>query len=78
VKKEPSVKKKLTYKEQKELDQLTSEIENLEKEKKLLEVEISSGTLKSEELISKSNRFGALLKLIDDKTMRWMELSESV
>jgi ATP-binding cassette subfamily F protein uup len=73
---ESPVKKKLTYKEKKELEELTSAIEELEKEKSLLESSLYSGTLNAEELVAKSNRIGELLRLIDRKTDRWMELSE--
>jgi ATP-binding cassette subfamily F protein uup len=73
---ESPVKKKLTYKEKKELEELTSAIEELEKEKSLLESSLYSGTLKAEELVVKSNRIGELIRLIDRKTDRWMELSE--
>jgi ATP-binding cassette subfamily F protein uup len=73
---ESPIKKKLTYKEKKELEELTSAIEELEKEKSLLESSLYSGTLKAEELVVKSNRIGELIRLIDRKTDRWMELSE--
>ena len=73
---ESPVKKKLTYKEKKELEELTSAIEELEKEKSLLESSLYSGTLNAEELVAKSNRIGELIRLIDRKTDRWMELSE--
>jgi ABC transport system ATP-binding/permease protein len=73
---EPSAKKKLSFKERKELEQLTTEIPLLEMEKSVLESSLSSGTLKSEELISKSNRIGELISLIDKKTDRWLDLSE--
>ncbi len=68
--------KKMTYKEQREFEQLTTEIEELESEKKSIEIELSSGNLNNDELIKKSNRHGELISLIDEKTDRWMELSE--
>jgi len=76
--KEPAdaARKKLSYIEKKEFEQLGSEIGLFEKEKTALEVALSSGTLKSEELVSVSNRIGALIVLIDQKTDRWLELSE--
>jgi ATP-binding cassette subfamily F protein uup len=70
------VNKKLSFKEKKEFEQLTVEIDLLEKEKSALESSLYSGTLKAEELVSKSNRIGELITLIDRKTDRWMELSE--
>lgn len=69
-------KKKLTYKEQKEFEALEAEIAALEIEKQALETELSSGKLNNDELIEKSNRVGEVLAIIDDKTMRWLELSE--
>jgi ATP-binding cassette subfamily F protein uup len=73
---ESSTKKKLSFKEKKEFEQITAEIESLEQEKTALEASLSSGTLKAEELVMKSNRIGELLILIDQKTDRWLELSE--
>ncbi|MBR9998736.1 MAG: ABC-F family ATP-binding cassette domain-containing protein [Cyclobacteriaceae bacterium] len=69
-------KRKLSFREKKELEQLTIEIEELEKEKSLLETEISSGTINHEELLDKSNRLGELIAEIDQKSDRWLELSE--
>ncbi len=76
--KEPDnpARKKLSYKEKKEFEQLTTEIENLEKEKSTIESLLNSGKLKPEELIHKSNRIGEIISLIDQKTDRWLELSE--
>ena len=48
----------------------------LEEEKSCLETEMSSGVLSTDELIEKSNRIAVLIDLIDEKTMRWLELSE--
>ncbi|MDP4209697.1 MAG: ABC-F family ATP-binding cassette domain-containing protein [Bacteroidota bacterium] len=72
---ETSDKKKLSYKEKKELEQLEADMEALETEKSQLEAEISSGTLSADDLVSKSNRIGEVMQLIDDKTDRWLELS---
>lgn len=74
--KKEEVKTKLTFKEKREFESLEKEIEELEEEKKLLSEEISSGKLNTDELLSKSNRLTELLNLIDEKTMRWLELSE--
>lgn len=73
---EQSDKKKLSFKEKKELEQLEADLESLETEKSNLETDISSGTLKPDELIKKSNRIGEVMKLIEEKTDRWLELSE--
>jgi ABC transport system ATP-binding/permease protein len=69
-------KKKLSYKEKKALEQLTLEIETLEKEKADLEAEISNGTLSTDDLVSKSHRIGDIINLLDEKATRWLELSE--
>ncbi len=69
-------KKKLTFKEQKEFDSLENEINALETEKKELEAALSSGTLNNNDLMSKSERIGKVIDEIDEKSMRWLELSE--
>jgi ABC transport system ATP-binding/permease protein len=73
---EISNRKKLTYKEKKEFEELTAEIELLEKEKATLEASIGGGELNSEMIISKSKRIGEIMALIDRKTDRWLDLSE--
>jgi ATP-binding cassette subfamily F protein uup len=69
-------KKKLTFKEQKEFESLENEINALETEKKELEAALSSGTLSNDDLMSKSERIGKVIEEIDEKSMRWLELSE--
>ena len=69
-------KRKLTFKERKEFEELEKQIPMLEEEKSCLETEMSSGVLSTDELIEKSNRIAVLIDLIDEKTMRWLELSE--
>ena len=73
---QPSDKKKLTYKEQKEFEALDIEIPTLETEKKSIEDAMNSGTLSIDELTEKSARIGILINEIEEKTMRWLELSE--
>jgi ATP-binding cassette subfamily F protein uup len=73
--KAPPVKTKLSFKEQKELEQLEADLETLEAEKKQLESDISSGNLKQDDLVEKSHRIGDVMKLIDTKTDRWLELN---
>jgi ATP-binding cassette subfamily F protein uup len=68
-------KRKLTFKEKKELEDVEKKLEQLEQEKADIETGISSGSLKPEELVSKSNRLGEILKSIDELTDRWLELS---
>ena len=73
---QPSDKKKLTYKEQKELETLDNEIPRLETEKKAIEDALNSGTLPINELNEKAARIGEIINEIEEKTMRWLELSE--
>lgn len=73
---EKEVKRRLTFKERKEFEALDAEIPALETEKKELETAMSSGTLSTEELLAKSARITALIEELDEKTMRWLELSE--
>lgn len=67
---------KLTYAQKKELEQLTVEIEMLEKEKRDIEASLGNGVLNANELIEKSARFSEITKLLEEKEMRWLELSE--
>lgn len=69
-------KKKLTFKERKEFEALEVEIPQLEAEKAELETAMSSGTLSNDELMAKSERIAKVIDEIDEKTMRWLELSE--
>ncbi len=71
-----SKKRKLTWKEQQELKALDEEIPRLEAEKSDLEAKLSSGTLTAGELQQASTRYGELQSLLDEKEMRWLELSE--
>lgn len=69
-------KRRMTYKERREFEQLEQEIATLEAEKKNIEEALCSGALSVEELTEKSKRLPQLTELIDEKTMRWLELSE--
>ena len=69
-------RKKLSYKQQRELEALEQEIPQLETEKSELEKKLSSGALSHEELTAASERIGELIALIEEKEMRWLELSE--
>lgn len=73
---QPEQKKKLTFKERKEFEALEVEIPQLEAEKAELETAMSSGTLSNDELMTKSERIAKVIEEIDEKTMRWLELSE--
>ncbi len=69
-------KKKMSYKEKREFETLESEIAKLETEISNLEAELCSGNLSIEELTDKSILLPKLKKELDDKSMRWLELSE--
>jgi len=72
---ELSGNRKLSFKEKKELEQVEKDLAMLESEKNLLESELSSGNLNPADLMTKSNRIGEVMKLIDENTDRWIELS---
>ncbi|MBQ7787556.1 MAG: ABC-F family ATP-binding cassette domain-containing protein [Alistipes sp.] len=69
-------RRKLSYKEQRELEQLEVELQQLESEKTALEERLSSGTLSHEELSAAAARIGEIINQIEEKEMRWLELSE--
>lgn len=69
-------KRRMSFKERREFEQFEKEIAELEAEKKAIEDALCSGTLSVDELTEKSRRLPQLTDLIDEKTMRWLELSE--
>lgn len=69
-------KRKMSYKEKREYEQLTQEIEKLTDEQKKLEEALCSGTLSVEKLTEKSKRLPEIKDELDEKEMRWLELSE--
>ena len=69
-------KRKMSYKEKREYEQLTQEIEKLTDEQKKLEEALCSGTLSVEDLTEKSKRLPEIKDELDEKEMRWLELSE--
>lgn len=69
-------KRKLSFKEKQELIALESDIEALEHEKKEIEDALCSGLLSVDELTEKSKRLPILNDELDEKSMRWLELSE--
>jgi ATP-binding cassette subfamily F protein uup len=71
-----NLKKRLSYKEQKEFELLDKEIQELEIEKKEIESNLSNGEIPQEKLIILSNRIMEVLRLIDQKSERWLELSD--
>ena len=69
-------KRKLSYKEKREFEQLEEEIIQLEKEQKALEDALSGSELSVEEITEKSERLASLKNELDEKSFRWLELSE--
>ena len=69
-------KRKMSYKEKREYEQLTQEIDKLTAEQKKLEEALCSGTLSVDELTEKSKRLPEIKDELDEKEMRWLELSE--
>lgn len=67
---------KMSFKERKEFEALTVDIEKLEEEKRSIEEALSAGTLGVEELTQKSQRISEIIAELEDKEMRWLELSE--
>ena len=67
---------KLTYKEKRELEALETDIANLEIEKKILEEKMSIGQGSPEDFAEWGKRYNEINQLLDEKTERWMELSE--
>lgn len=68
--------RKMTFQEQREFEQLEKDLAALESEKSVLEEALSSGTLGGDELMAKSSRIAEIIDLLDEKEMRWLELSE--
>ena len=69
-------KRKMSYKEKREYEQLTQEIDKLTEEQKKLEEALCSGTLSVEELTEKSKHLPEIKDELDEKEMRWLELAE--
>lgn len=69
-------KRKLSYKEKLEIQQLEQEIEQLNTEKTGIETALNSGTLSNDQLLQQSQRIAKIIELLDEKEMRWLELSE--
>ena len=74
----PAVKKKLSYKEQKELEQIERDLEALASEKAEIEALLGSGGLPFDRLQALSQRIGVIMEETDIKEMRWLELTEGL
>jgi ATP-binding cassette subfamily F protein uup len=66
----------LSFREKKEFEQLSVEIGKLEEDKRKIEDEMSSGSMSADELYALSLKHGELMKELDEKELRWLELSE--
>lgn len=73
---ETSQKRKLSFKEKQEFEALEIDIPKLENEKTEIEDKLASGELTSDDIIKASQKHAEIIDLIDEKTMRWLELSE--
>ena len=71
-------KKKLTYREQKEFEQLEKDLEALATEKAAIEESLGNSNMTFEELQKASERIAEIIELTDEKEMRWLELSENM
>jgi len=71
-----NLKKKVSFKEKREFELLAKEIETLTVEKSSIHEKFSQGNLSFDELQSLSERIGAVTQMLDEKEMRWLELSE--
>ena len=71
-------RRKMSFKEKQEFEQIEKDLPLLEKEKEILSEALSSGSLTNEELIQKGERLGELVNQIEEFTLRWLELSELV
>ena len=69
-------RRRLSFKEKQELQQLSLDIDRLEEEQKNIEEALCSGNLSVAELTDKSKRLPILKNELDEKSMRWLELSE--
>ena len=78
VQKPREKKPKLSWKEQREMETLETEIESLEKEKAELEATLQGGEASTEEIVSASTRYGEVCSILEEKEFRWLELSEKL
>jgi ATP-binding cassette subfamily F protein uup len=66
----------MSFNDKFEYEKLTAELEKLNLQKANLEVELNSGNLPHDQLISKSHEYSSLLEIIEEKEFRWLELDE--
>jgi ATP-binding cassette subfamily F protein uup len=73
----PAKKRTLSYKEKRELEELDKQIAQLTQEKKEVTEKLNGGSTPFDELQRLSLRIGEIDQLLDEKEMRWLELSEA-
>ena len=71
-----NTKRKLSFKEQRELEQLERDLASLAEERATLEAELNAGTANYSRLSEISSRIEQIISIVDDKEMRWLELNE--
>ena len=71
-------KRKLSFKEKSEFEQIEKEMPQLQEEKKMLEEKMNSGGMSYDELQKAAERISIIVQLQDEKEMRWLELSERI
>ena len=71
-------KKKLSYKEKSEFDQLEKDIAKLEAEKQKITEQLNAGSDNHEDAVKWSSEIGTIISKLDEKSLRWLELSEGV
>jgi ATP-binding cassette subfamily F protein uup len=71
-----SDKRRMSYNEKREFEQLQQQLESLTSEKQKLELSLNDGSLPYEELLAASERIAAINEQLDQKELRWLELSE--
>jgi ATP-binding cassette subfamily F protein uup len=78
VEEKPVEKKRMSYNEKREFELLEKELENLTREKSAITEKLNSGALPFDELQPLSLRINTITQLLDEKELRWLELSEMV
>jgi ATP-binding cassette subfamily F protein uup len=73
---QPVEKKKMSFKEKRAFEELEKEIADLTKEKETVTDKLNSGSLPFEDLQKLSNRIGEITTALDEKELKWLELSE--
>jgi len=73
-----STSQKLSFKEKRELELLEKEMPALQQEKTMLETKMSEGSISFEDLQKAAQRVSEIITLLDEKEMRWLELSEKI